>query len=68
MASIPFPLFRRFGRGIKRSYSKNNPKENKNSKKIWYKIIKVKKDMNLKYQFDSFTPLIVAGVSSALVV
>ena len=34
---IPFSLFGRFGKGIKRSYSKSNPRENLNSKKIWYK-------------------------------
>ena len=75
---LPYPLSIRWlivsgtytsnATGIKHSYSKSILREKQNSKKMWYKKIEGKKWMNLKYQFDSFTLRIVAGVSSALVV
>ena len=44
------------------------PEKTKIATKYGVKYLKVKKRRNLKYQFDSFTRLIVAGVSSALVI
>ena len=48
----PFPLFRRrFGRGIKRSYSKSNSRETKIARKYGLKFLKVtgtKKKMNFE--------------------
>ena len=39
---VPFPLFRRFGKGIERSYLKSNPREAKIPRKYGIKISKVR--------------------------
>ena len=44
------------------------PEKTKIARKNGLKHLKRKKKKNLKYQFDSFTRRIVAGVSSALAV
>ena len=44
------------------------PEKIKIARKYGLKNLKGKKKKNLKYQFDSFTRRIVAGISSALVV
>ena len=54
--------------GLNALIQKAIPEKTKMARKYGLKNLKGKKNKNLKYQFDSFTRRIVAGVSSALVV
>ena len=66
------PLISRFSDVSEEELNALNEKviseKNKISRKYGLKNFKRKKIMNLKYQLDSFTRRIVAGVSSALIV
>ena len=69
----PFPVFQKTFRkrnlnALIRLIQKAIPEKTKLAKQYGLKYFKGKKKKNLKYQFDSFTRRIVAGVSSVLVV
>ena len=63
---VPFPLFRGLGEELNALIQITIPEKTKIARKYGIKNFKGKKNMNLKYQSDSFARRIIAGVWLAL--